>query len=255
MFVHLYDTRCENFNLGEIVSYLSERLPDLKIDTRCEFVRHHLKGDDLSTIASELASIKVIKPDQSFKPSTPLYGEIEYERRVLSGASGGGVLYDGFELKEIYQHLLPADECNMKHIHIAFTNRLIGTFDENDLRYHARVVICSMPSIISTTGMVEAPAKPKEFYIQKGLHSSDAHALADVKKKFKGEFIDYDDPRITEVVKGYTMQALFYLLMGEAFCKEKECRLFNAHWQKDLIRAQFSSNEFCKHHENMLREY
>jgi len=79
--------------------------------------------------------------------------------------------------------------------------------------------------------------------------------LADVKKRFKGEFIDYGDPRITEVAKGYVMQVLFYLLTGEAFCKDKKCRLFDAHWQKDMISAQLSSNEFCEHHERMLREY
>ena len=47
-----------------------------------------------------------------------------------------------------------------------FTNKLICTYDYNDYRYHGRAIICANPSIISTTGIIEAPAKPKEYYIE-----------------------------------------------------------------------------------------
>ena len=41
---------------------------------------------------------------------------------------------------------------------------LICTYDTTDNRYHGRAVICSNPAIISTTGMIEAPARPREYY-------------------------------------------------------------------------------------------
>ena len=40
------------------------------------------------------------------------------------------------------------------------------TYDATDSRYHGRAVICSNPAIISTTGMIEAPARPREYYFE-----------------------------------------------------------------------------------------
>jgi len=49
------------------------------------------------------------------------------------------------------------------------------------------------------------------------------------------------------------MQTLFFHLTGNPFCKNKNCRLYNAHWQEDLIQAQLTSkNDFCLQHEKML---
>jgi hypothetical protein len=49
------------------------------------------------------------------------------------------------------------------------------------------------------------------------------------------------------------MQAVVYLVSGEAFCDDPECRLFNAHWQAELIRAQLTGErEYCARHENLL---
>ncbi|MBI3600867.1 MAG: hypothetical protein HY097_09560, partial [Nitrospinae bacterium] len=68
------------------------------------------------------------------------------------------------------------------------------------------------------------------------------------------KFIEYDDQRMTEVCKGYAAQALFYHIAGEPFCQDKGCRLFNAHWQEELIYSQLESPyEFCKIHTDMLK--
>jgi hypothetical protein len=64
-----------------------------------------------------------------------------------------------------------------------------------------------------------------------------------------------DDPRTTEVLKGYLAQAIFYYMTGEPFCEERECRLFNAHWQEDLLHAQLDGgSDLCAKHERMLAE-
>ena len=49
------------------------------------------------------------------------------------------------------------------------------------------------------------------------------------------------------------MQSVFYHLTQEPFCKEKDCRLYNAHWQEEVINAQLKGSEFCEKHEQILR--
>ena len=88
---------------------------------------------------------------------------------------------------------------------------------------------------------------------QYGMMGMDDLALAEFKNKFEGRFIEYNDPRMTEVCKGYTAQALFFHITGEPFCQDKGCRLFNAHWQEELIYSQLESPyEFCDKHANIL---
>ena len=156
---------------------------------------------------------------------------------------------------------MPPDELDMGHAHVVFTNRLFGTWDEGDRRYHARVSIYGFPSLISTTGIVEAPAKPKEYYaLKQGYAALGVPVpLEELREKFRGEFIDYDDERLTEVMKGYVMQALFYHLFQEPFCDKITCKLYNSHWQEEVIKSQLEcrEKEFCdRHHEalNKLRQ-
>lgn len=178
----------------------------------------------------------------------PLPAEIEYESRLISTQKPSGLLYDGFSLQEIFRKLIPLQEHNLTHAHIVFTSRLFGTYEDN--RYHARVAVFGSPSLISTTGIVEAPAKPGEFYWKKQLGQDPAI----LKEVFRGRFIDSDDSRMTEVMKGYIMQAFFYHSSGNPFCDDPECRLYNAHWQEEVIKAQLEAKyEFCPLHEQALK--
>ena len=76
------------------------------------------------------------------------------------------ILYDGFMMQRLLETMINESQSNADHIHIVFEDRLICTFSEEDWRYHARTFVAGNPSIISTTGIVEAPAKPKEWYIK-----------------------------------------------------------------------------------------
>jgi hypothetical protein len=73
-----------------------------------------------------------------------------------------------------------------------------------------------------------------------------------LKKKYRGRYLEYHDERISTVVEGYVMQALFYYLTGEAFCEQENCRLFNPHWQKDLLRSQIEIGKLCERHQKIL---
>jgi hypothetical protein len=143
-------------------------------------------------------------------------------------------------------------------VHIISTDLLTCTFSEDDWRYHARAIICGTPTIISTTGIIEAPAKPREFYFPSCGFSAKIDNNSDwSKREVKGSrFIDYQDRRMSQVVVGYIMQALFFFISnGEPFCDNDACRLYNSHWQEDLIRTQVKSPMLCPKHASILKEF
>jgi predicted Zn-dependent protease len=253
--VHLYeDPSSKTLNLREIVSYLEERLGAF-VDTRRTLLTAD-SAESLEKLARSLARARVRDPMNPNIQIEPLLGEVEFERRLLGNPTLRipGLLYDGFRLMDILFDLLPRDELHLGHAHIVFTNRLFGTWDEGDGRYHARVSVYGFPALISTTGIVEAPAKPREYYVLKQGYASLGLPVPyeELREKFRGRFIDYDDERMTEVMKGYVMQAIFYHLFGEPFCSDRRCRLANAHWQEEVLEAQLSKPEFCEQHARML---
>jgi hypothetical protein len=159
-------------------------------------------------------------------------------------------LYDGFVVQRLLAQAIPENESDANHLHIIFTDLLTCTFSEDDWRYHTRAVICGAPSIISTAGIVEAPAKPREFYTRP---FADVEAL---KKKLAGRFIDYGDRRMADAAAGYVLQAMFFFLTdGEPFCDSDSCRLLNAHWQEDLIRTQVENPELCLKHRSIANKF
>ena len=74
-----------------------------------------------------------------------------------------------------------------------------------------------------------------------------------IKKKYAGKYLEYHDERLPSVIEGYLLQAVFYYLTGDPFCEDQECRLFNAHWQKDLIHSQLESGNLCVKHKQILQ--
>jgi hypothetical protein len=76
-----------------------------------------------------------------------------------------------------------------------------------------------------------------------------------LKKKFAGRFIDYDDEdKITAASINYALQAMFFFITsGEPFCNNKDCRLFNAHWQEDLIHT-IKKRTLCSYHRNLANK-
>lgn len=139
--------------------------------------------------------------------------------------------------------------------HVILTDKLFAIFQQ-DRRLHLSAAIFGFPCIISTSGIIEAPAKPKEYYMYKqryGRMGMWQIREAEVKEKFKGRFIDYGDSRMSEVLKGYLAQALFFYITGEPFCRIRGCRLFNSHWQEDLIYAQVTKGVFCSKHSEVLK--
>lgn len=257
--VTLYrDPASKNLVPEIIKDYIEDTLGLHDIDIRDEFMSCHYL-EDTDGLAKRLAGIKVRDLGDPDVEARPMHGEVRFEKNLLAKpeARMTGILYDGFKLMDLLQSMMMPDSIKRDDVHIVFTSRLFGTFDEGDRRYHARAIICGYPSIISTTGIVEAPAKPREFYRVKGVLAMIApgQPLDDVKDAMKERFIDMDDERITEIAIGYVMQALFHHIESEPFCEYRNCRLFNAHWQEDLIYSQTTRPEYCARHKKIIDEF
>ena len=258
--VHLYsEGLIPESGVKEIIQYLTRWMKKGMIDFRGNLFQYHLsslpKGERperAHRLAEELASLRIRDATRTdVGDRRPMDGEVAYERRRIEGEGfkSFGILYDGFRLQGVFLSLIPRDEHQLSHCHIIFTNQLLGTWDDDDHRYHARVSVYGFPSLISTSGVVEAPAKPREFYLKKRL----GIPLEVLKAEFRGRFIDHGDPRLNEVLRGYVLQALIFHMTGHPFCDDPDCRLYNAHWQEELIRAQLGGRyEFCPKHQGIL---
>ena len=249
--VFLYDEpSVPEIDIKNLAKFIQEIL-DIPVEIRKNFFDHFQLNRDN---AYELASSRIFNPYSSFERHSPTKEEVNLERESIENGSflNNIILYDGFEIQDILKKTIPEEESSSDLFHLVFTTRLTCTYDYEDYRYHGRAVICSNPSIISTTGIIEAPAKPRAYYI--GMYQSMTQGLnLDVlKEQFKGKFLEYHDKNLDKVVRGYALQTIFYYLTSEPFCDSKDCILNNAHWQEDLIYAQIEFGRLCDKHQKIL---
>ncbi|WP_016939692.1 DUF6775 family putative metallopeptidase [Nitrosopumilus sp. SJ] len=248
----------------KIIIYDEPTVPEIQINQIEKFLRQTFQTDIETRpnffknadkeIFEKIATTKVFELKKPFSRHTPTELEIQTERENTDNSQNEEkILYDGFELQKIISDSIPINEKIQDTLHIIFTNKLTCTFDEDDFRYHARALIGANPTIISTTGIIEAPAKPKKYYLDL-MTNFTKEEMVKIKEKYKGEFLEYNDPRLSEIVEGYLLQAIMYYETGDAFCDNKECRLYNSHWQKDLIHSQLKNKKLCNKHEESLKK-
>ena len=248
--------------ISKIILYNEPTVPEINIKRAKKFlletfeieiqIRENIFQNLDERTCEKIASTRIFNLKKSFERHKPSIKEISIELKNKDMSNKQEMtLYDGIELNKIVTELIPIAENTVNTLHIIFTNKLTCTFDENDLRYHARAWVGSNPIIISTTGIIEAPAKPKQFYIDLMTNFSE-ESTENIKEKYKGEFLEYNDLKLPEVVEGYILQAVFYYETGDVFCDNKQCRLFNSHWQKDLFISQIENKKMCEKHEKIL---
>jgi len=213
-----------------------------------------------------ISSCRIYDPKTSFKTHRPDKQEINFEKMICQNTKliekttmvetakkiEDVVMYDGFEIQNTIYDTVIENNSDPSILHIIFTNKLICTYDTIDSRYHGRTVICSNPAIISTTGMIEAPARPREYYLEAMKCKMQGLSIQNAKKNYSQEFLDYHDKRLAKISEGYLLQAVFYYLTGDAFCDNLDCRLNNAHWQKDLLYSQLKIGKLCDKHQALL---
>ncbi|TAK17911.1 MAG: hypothetical protein EPO37_06050 [Nitrosarchaeum sp.] len=236
-------------HLGRLADFLKETFP-VQVETR-ENILKFAKKDT----AAKIASCRIFNPRKPYEKHKPSTDEILFEEANFedTAKTENIIMYDGFELQKVLTELIPNEETSSDLFHIFFTNKLTCTYDCNDYRYHGRAVIGANPSIISTTGIIEAPAKPREYYLDLISNYTQGINVESIKQKYKGTYLEYNDTRLSKIIEGYLLQAIFYFETGEAFCDKTECRLFNAHWQKDLLYSQLEYGKLCETHQQVLK--
>lgn len=215
------------------------------------------RDEEARRIAERMARIRVKNPVRTvFVEPMPI--EVEYELKRIKGEyRSTGIMYDGFEYLELVKELSRGAE---DEVVLLITDRLIGTYDEGDLRYHLRYsVMGGKWNIVSISGFIYAPARPREYYIAQMMAGDKADDVfkEELERIFGDRILRKDDERINEVLKSAIFQILFYALRGEGFCDVLGCRLYNPHWQDELVASMIKGRGeigLCERHEKMFRE-
>ena len=232
---------------------VSEYLQRFGISTviRGDFLQFlSLRSDAIFRLAETLASTRIddIEKPIDGKEIANKNDVVSEVNKLTDKESYHGVFYDGLWIQRMFHKLIAddmPDETGDGFLHMIFTGRMFGTFEKK--RYHARVVLAGEPSMISTSGLVEAPAKPREYYFIKGGLIQSGRDTAELDAMYKGRFVEYDDPKITSILCSYALQAVSYKLTGTAFCEDSSCCLYNSHWQEEVLKVQYQAKpcELC----------
>ncbi len=255
--VYLYDDPdSQGLDVDALAGWLAERLPGVEVGVRTHFLTYHigrLPGEVRDQLTEELAKqLDRAEVDDLVHPA---------ERGSLPrddpAALGLGPIYRGVALQAIYRLLIPEEESYIHHLHIVFTAHAIGDWDEETRDFELKIAVLGAPTIISTTGLIEVPLKPKRYEFMRaqlammGLEED----LDDLAEEFADKALGYGDPRLNECLKGYVLMALFYRMYGEGPCGERGCRLYDAPTQEELIRTQCGPRAgLCKRHREMFEE-
>jgi hypothetical protein len=212
---------------------------------------------DLDELSSAFVRLRVTDLANRDARAIDSFALRDFEKRILCGISRArGVPYEAVGLMKLYSRLIGPMYSTSEDVMIVLTDRLIMTWSDDDLRFHARVAVFGFPSIISTSGVVEAPARPREYYLAKQALS--LKGVGDLEpilaRQFEGSYLEPEDDRTKQVLRGYLLQCLFYAHNFEPFCANKNCALFNAHWQEEMIHAQVESGRLCASHAKQLRK-
>ena len=244
--VRLYSAPTTVADTDEIARWLGECV-DASVDVHDRFLGG-LDDETADELAEEFARARVLSPYERETGNT-MTGIVRYEERALENPErAGGVIYDGFAVQRaLYPHAV--DSSDDGTLSVVLLDRVLGTWGD-DGRWHKRVVVLGRPTLVSVPGLYEAPAKPEAYYKEKSKYAmtGDVPPREYLENKVEGDFLVEDDPRTTDALKGYVLAGYHYTTTGDAFCDDERCRLYDAHRQEDLVRAQLREPEFCEEH-------
>jgi hypothetical protein len=259
-----------DFPIGELASYLEKTLgkglADDGVQVRDEFIQNYIVADDDQILKKQFAEMMAgcrlediqVKGSPVDNNETVRVFFSAMELNLLEGIQpdrAKDFMYHGARLMDTFRRFLPEEEWTIHHIHLVFTDRLFFSWSDLDARYHARASMMGFPHLISMPGLVEAPARPREYYIKRHLYAASGLDTDELEAEFAGQYLIYKDARTLEILKGYALQSIFYTLFMEPFCDDPDCRLFNAHWQAELLNAQVDLGKLCDRHQKMLDDW
>lgn len=244
--VTLYRAPTSVADADAIADWLAPRI-DADVSVTGRFLGQY--ADD--ALAENFAEARVLSPYDRGTGNTML-GIVRYEERALEHPDrAGGVLYDGLQVQRALGERIPSKERRLDHLHVVLLDRVLATWGDHDGRWHKRVNVLGQPALVSVPGLYEAPAKPEAYYREQqkqALVGGDVPPREVLENQVEGEFLVENDPRTTDALKGYVLQAVHFLETGEGFCENESCRLSNPHRQPGVIRAQLEKPAFCEAH-------
>jgi len=244
--VTLYRAPTTVADADAIAAWLRERV-DAAVVVRDRFT-HRYSDEDL---AEDFAETRVLSPYERETGNT-MVGIVRYEERALdSPERAGGVVYDGLAVQRLLGERVLAEERGLDHLHVILTSRVLGTWGDHDGRWHKRINVLGQPALVSVPGLYEAPARPERYYKEQqrqALFSGGPPPREVLEERVEGDFLVEDDPRTTDALKGYVLQAVNTAETGEGFCEDERCRLSNPHRQSGVVEAQLRDPGFCEEH-------
>lgn len=201
-------------------------------------------------------------------------------------------LYDLQKLANAYQNVvrdLLRTNPQEHHSVLVVTGRGLGNEEHGGVHLRAAVQSGGV-AVISTSGLINAPGMPLEAqdiissdffesedpdrlqiyrdYIKKhGLSAQTKRG--GVKLAFSDLMLTEHDPRITDCAQGLALSMIFFshgetfgkvarcgttnLYLGKPDTSRSPCRLFDAHWQEELLHHQ-GGDHFCDFHQELLNE-
>lgn len=229
--IYLYsDSPSQSLVMQDVTDFLTDL--GLSVEFRGDFLSYlSLAAEEMAELESSLSRVRV------FDIETP----VDFFETHPPSESFEKELYDGFWVQRVFSRFFlrkHPGELAESGFHAVITGRLLGTYGSR--RYHARVIISGFPSFISTSGFVEGPARPREYYFLKAEFVRAGKNLSELDEAFRGKFVDYEDERITKITGSYVLQPLLHHFSGKEFCENPRCALFNSHWQKEVLDIQYS---------------
>lgn len=255
--IYLYDEPdAPGLDIEAIGGFLVSQFPATQVVPRSDFITHQFgrftaeqRAQLQEAMLQRLAEAQVRNPGE--------LAACAAASGIEPDASDLGLVFEAAAYQAILRLLVDPAESGAEHAHIVFTDNAIGSWRSEGKRFHLHIICMGEPSIISTTGLVEALPRPREYEFKRSqfaMFGAEEDLLEDLAEGFADRTFGYGDPRINELCKGYALMACFYRMFGEAFCDDPACRLFAAQTQEELIAIQCGPDVgLCERHEKMRR--
>ncbi len=237
-----------------VARHLGDLLPQAEVETRTDFFTWHLGQFDpeqVEVLTDEVAARleerevhNLVAPARrdELEPVTP-------ESRDL------GVVYVADQLQDVMRVLLKHEERGPSFLHLAYITQCLGHWEAGEVYLRLQIIQHGEPTIISTTGFVEAPALPREYAFRRAhlLSFGMEEAAEELDERFAGAALVHGDARIDRVAAGYALQAVFRQMFGEVACDTPTCPLHPAATHDELARAHLDEDSrLCDRHARML---
>ena len=246
--IYIYqDSPSPSLNIEEVVLYLKSLNFDVEIRGSISELTDNEPESDFTQFLDSIRISDIESPLDKRRDADDLFSSDVEPSKIKEN------FFDGYWLqRKLFSNLSNKYPGNIGDgfLNIVITGRLFGTFGTR--RYHARVLLTGEPCLLSTSGIVEAPARPKEYYFAKAKLLSEGMSIAELDRLFEGRFVEYDSPKITDITCSYILQLIKYRYTGEPFCKNEKCCLYNSHWQEEVLNLQYKK-EICNECSDILK--